>query len=85
MQNSISARRISTKWLTLTVFFVIMALLIGFATGVAINKSSSAMASPVIGQSGLGLQVAPNQELIPRGDVCSPVFVDPSNSKLTAC
>lgn len=85
MQNSISARRISHKWLTVAVLFVMVALLIGFAAGIAIDKSSSAMVSPVIGQSGSTQQVAPYLDLTTNGNVCSPVYVDPSNSKPIAC
>lgn len=85
MQNSISARRISHKWLTVAVLIVMLALLIGFAAGASMNKASSAAFSPATGQSGLNLQVAPNQDLTTNGNVCSPVYVDPINTKPIAC
>lgn len=84
MQNTITARRISYNLIALIVVLVAVALLVGFATGLAINKSASAPVNPAIGQSGSTVQIAPSQDLTAPGNPCYPLFLEPSDKPI-AC
>jgi len=85
MQNTITARRISYNLVALIVVLVAVALLVGFAAGLTINKSASAPVNPAMGQSGSTVQIAPTQDLTAPGNPCFLVIVEPRDSKPIAC